>query len=203
MYIVPREDTYVFYDTNLPDQLVDEYNTIYLSYYGYESTYEDIMNREALRVTLLLLAFRLDPYMFHQSNVRNFYYNGSTTTLMAHWADSVLNYYVTIYTLPVLSHMQDLLSQKWIDREFRDNCTFVGQVKVNNATREIVGVQGYVGTAGRTCTIGITGANVNTPPAGATVETYGPDTTLWAPVSYTSPLEYVALKTPIPLLPEI
>jgi hypothetical protein len=49
----------------------DLYNTLYSSFYGYNSTLDQILDREAYRVVRDgLLGLRHDAHMFHQVRVR-------------------------------------------------------------------------------------------------------------------------------------
>eukprot|EP01111_Echinosteliopsis_oligospora_P008511 TRINITY_DN2423_c2_g1_i3.p1 TRINITY_DN2423_c2_g1~~TRINITY_DN2423_c2_g1_i3.p1 ORF type:complete len:898 (+),score=232.22 TRINITY_DN2423_c2_g1_i3:167-2860(+) len=173
MHILPREATYIYYDCSLPDELESEYNHLYRNYYGKDSTTSDIVYREGKRVALLLLAFRNDPYMFHQANLREFTNEaGETVTLLSSWIDSIISEYSKYYSLPLHGHNHDLLSQKYLNREARDACGFSATVSVNSATKQIVSVQG---TSEGECEIALTGVRASAQQNRLTEEIYGPD----------------------------
>jgi len=195
MYVIPREATNIYYDCQTPEQSVSEYNHLYFSYYGYNSTFDEIIAREVARVTLNLLAYRYDPYMFHQGNIHEFTYNGQTTSLLTYWLQNIVAGITAYYNLPIQSHNYDLLAQKWLDREARDNCGFSGTLQVVNGK-----ITSIAGTSTAACQIAISGAGLSVTPASSavTLETYGPDTTVWVNLAANGKFTQ-AIKTPITL----
>eukprot|EP01111_Echinosteliopsis_oligospora_P000404 TRINITY_DN1042_c0_g2_i1.p1 TRINITY_DN1042_c0_g2~~TRINITY_DN1042_c0_g2_i1.p1 ORF type:complete len:869 (+),score=262.17 TRINITY_DN1042_c0_g2_i1:138-2744(+) len=178
LYIMPREATYIYYDCSIPRELESEYNHLYTTYYGGPSTLDDIVTREGKRVTLLFLAFRIDPYMFHQANMREYLdpATGKNTSLLRHWIEAVVARFYMYYDLPIHAHTHDLLTQKWLNRESRDSCGFQSTLTVNTATWQATGISGS--STGQ-CSMAITGVQVSAAASKFTEEKYGPDTTTW------------------------
>lgn len=59
---MPRQGLDIDYDITLPEEFVDEYNTMY----NLHDTFEQIMQIQLLYGLELQLAFRHDPFMLHQ-----------------------------------------------------------------------------------------------------------------------------------------
>ncbi|MFN8487918.1 MAG: hypothetical protein U0350_10020 [Caldilineaceae bacterium] len=88
--IVPRHANNLFYDVSTPDEWVSKYNHIYRSYWGRDSSFAEILDREAEMILRYLLRWDIDPLMFHQPNLHA--YDGAHS-LFADLIDCVLDKY--------------------------------------------------------------------------------------------------------------
>lgn len=106
---VPRRPTNLFYNVTTPDQWVAEYNALYRSYWGRDLSYAEILDKESdVFIWRYLLRGEVDPWMFHQSNLRA--YDG-THSLLGDLLDETFKKYEALYTLPIQSPRLDELGQ--------------------------------------------------------------------------------------------
>jgi hypothetical protein len=113
--LLPRYPTAVFYNATTPAENTDEYNYIFHERFleaGQDPcaipgaicaprTYEQILAAEADTTLRHMLSYKAWPHFFHQSNLRN--YDGTGSTLLFDWLDSVFDRYETLMVLPVRS----------------------------------------------------------------------------------------------------
>jgi hypothetical protein len=88
--LIPRHANNLFYDVSTPEEWVSKYNHLYRTYWGYESSFAEILQREAEAIVRYLLTWDMDPIMFHQPNLRA--YDGKQS-LLANLLDRVLARY--------------------------------------------------------------------------------------------------------------
>jgi hypothetical protein len=98
--MIPRRPVNLFYNVTTPTEWTNEYNFIYRSYWGRDLTYSEILGKESDVLLQYLLRGEVDPWMFHQSNLRA--YDG-VRTLLGDLLDLTLQKYEAIYVLPVKS----------------------------------------------------------------------------------------------------
>lgn len=101
--VIPRHPTNLFYNLATPEQFVDEYNFYYgpggqWAYWPRNLTYSEIVGHESDNLLSYLLAWDIDPLMFHQPNLRA--YDGAHT-LLSDLLDATFAKYKAAYTLPV------------------------------------------------------------------------------------------------------
>jgi len=106
--MLPRYPNNLFYNVSAPDEWVAEYNCLYSGFWGRNLAYQDVLDKESQTLVTYLLKGDLDPWMFHQPNLRA--YDG-THTLLGDLLDLTLQKYAQYYTLPILSPTMDSLGQ--------------------------------------------------------------------------------------------
>jgi len=192
IYIIPRFATDIYYNVNVPPQLVSEYYSFYNLTLG-NSTFEQIIEREVTLYLYRTLSYRWDLTMFHQSNAVQFNpdsYTGlsfipslsivnGTTSLWQIWTASVLTALSQITTLPVLSMMENALGHYFIQREIRDACAPTGYQLVVDGN--VVAVS-YDSTCEAPVALSVSdfaSATFKNIPVSTRVDQYGPDATYW------------------------
>jgi flagellar hook capping protein FlgD len=98
--MIPRRPVNLFYNVTTPTEWTNEYNYLYHSYWGRDLTYDEILGKEADVLLQYLLRGEVDPWMFHQSNLRA--YDG-VHTLLGDLLDRTLQKYSGIFSLPIRS----------------------------------------------------------------------------------------------------
>jgi hypothetical protein len=106
--MLPRRPNNLFYNVSTPDGWVAEYNCIYSSFWGRNLTYQQILDIESQTLLTYLLKGDIDPWMFHQPNMRA--YDG-THTLLGNLLDLTLQKYAQYYNLPIMNYTMDSLGQ--------------------------------------------------------------------------------------------
>lgn len=101
--VIPRRPTNLFYNLSTPAELVDEYNHFYgpgglWAYWPRNLSYAEIIDQESANLLGYLLRWDLDPWMFHQANLRA--YDGSRS-LLGDLLDATFAKYRAVYNLPV------------------------------------------------------------------------------------------------------
>jgi len=129
------------------------------------------MNLERERVLPYLASYRHDPYMFHQANLNLFTNStGGTTTLITSWIDSVIDGYVTVMNLPLITLKEDDLFKTYLDRRARDFANVTAQMTVSQCKGTSIQL-----SSAAACNVGITG-----PKSGTKYTKYGPDNNVFA-----------------------
>ena len=148
--IIPRHPNNLFYDVSTPDQWVSQYNHIYHHYWKRDLTYGEILDVEATVLLRYVVAFDIDPLMFHQANLRA--YDG-THSLLSDLIDRVVRKYDLLFgDVPIVS-----LSMREIGQTMKDRAAYdAAEVEA----RLIVGT-GLMITADRDVTVPITGVRVD------------------------------------------
>ncbi|MCL6647486.1 MAG: hypothetical protein K6U89_04055 [Chloroflexi bacterium] len=178
LFMIPRRANNLFYNVTTPDEWVSEYNAYYRGFFGRDSSYAEILERESDVLLNYLLKGELYPWMFHQSNLRA--YDGSRT-LLTDLLDRTLAKYAGLLSLPVLSPPMEELGL----RAARRTSAARGGVSAT-----IVAGQQITLTASREATVPLTGV------PGGTV--YGGDSVRWVTVRPGSPVT-LSLTTPAAL----
>ena len=154
--MVPRRPTNLYFNVTNPNDWVAEYNCNYSSYWGHNLTYSQILDQESQMMLINILKGDIDPYMFHQENLRA--YDSKGDTLLSDLLNAVLQKYAKYYNLPLQSLMQNLLGQKVANRM---------QYNAAGVTASIVPGVSITLTAQKAATVPVTGLKAT----GA--ETYG------------------------------
>jgi hypothetical protein len=111
--MIPRRPTNLYYNVSTPQGWVAEYNCIYQDHWEGPLTYAQILDAESQTLLAYLLKGDIDPWMFHQSNLRA--YDG-THTLLGDLLDLTLQKYSTYYNLPIVNKTMDALGRTVADR---------------------------------------------------------------------------------------
>ena len=98
--MVPRRPTNLFYNASTRTQWRGQYNDLYRSHWGRDLSYAEILDKESDVLLQYLLRGEIDPWMFHQSNLRA--YDG-VHSLLGDLLDRTLDKYRAIFTLPIRS----------------------------------------------------------------------------------------------------
>lgn len=122
VFIIPRYPTNLYYNVSTPAEWVSEYNHFYgangivppppgqTSWFGGDSTYEEILERESDTLLRYMLKFNANSWMFHAANLRA--YQGTTNqSTLSDLLDRVVSKYRSMYMLPVLSPSQTEIGQ--------------------------------------------------------------------------------------------
>jgi peptidoglycan/xylan/chitin deacetylase (PgdA/CDA1 family) len=111
--MIPRRPTNLYYNVTTPTEWTNEYNSIYRSYWGRNLTYSEILDKESDVLLQYQLRGEIDPWMFHESNLRA--YDG-VHTLLTDLLDRLLQKYRRLVVLPVSSPTQVSLGQSMQNR---------------------------------------------------------------------------------------
>jgi hypothetical protein len=103
IYETPRHPTSIFYDVATRAAEVDEYNTIYRSYWGRDLTYDELINVEASFGLHYLLIGDIDPLMFHQPNLKSEIVDGTSHSLFGDWIEASATQFAALVKLPILT----------------------------------------------------------------------------------------------------
>lgn len=98
--MIPRRPVNLFYNVTTPSEWTNEYNFIYRSFWGRDLSYDEILDKESDVLLQYMLRGEIDPWMFHQSNLRA--YDG-VHTLLGDLLDRVLQKYSALFVLPLRS----------------------------------------------------------------------------------------------------
>lgn len=130
--ILPRFATEIYFNCSTPAQIESIYNNIYGGYYGAQSTFADILKREAARVVRdALLPLRKDPHMMHQANMAVDATTGMS--LITSWLKAVLTELHSMVSWPVTSLKLDDLYAAFKAREARDACKLSYKLEIDTA----------------------------------------------------------------------
>ena len=111
--MIPRFPTNLFYNVSTPVEWVDEYNHIYLSFWGRNLTYAEILDKESELMLSYLMNHDMRPLMFHQSNLRA--YDG-TRSLMGDLIDATITKYSALFNVPPQSRTQRQIGNLMTER---------------------------------------------------------------------------------------
>lgn len=113
IFMIPRRPNNLYYNVTTRTQWRNEYNSIYRTYWGRDLTIAEIIDKESDVLLQYLLRGEMDPWMFHQANLRA--YDG-VHTLLGDLLDAALAKYEAIFLLPVLSPTMRSLGQTMEER---------------------------------------------------------------------------------------
>src|SRR5262249_46400671 len=106
--MVPRRPNNLFYNVTTPSEWTREYNAIYHGFWGRDLTYQEILDKESDVLLQYMLRGEIDPWMFHQTNLRA--YDG-LHMLLGDLLDQALAKYTRILVLPVRSLTHSALGE--------------------------------------------------------------------------------------------
>ena len=108
--MIPRHPTNLFYNVSNQGDWTAEYNCMYASYWGHNLTYAQILDQESQMMLVNILKGDIDPYMFHEENMRS--YDSKGDTILGDLLNATLQKYKQYYNLPLQALMQEKLGQK-------------------------------------------------------------------------------------------
>jgi hypothetical protein len=106
IYQVPRHPTNIFYDVATRAAEVDEYNTIYRSYWGRDLSYREIIDVDTSFGLHYLLTGDIDPLMFHQPNLKSELVDGTNHSLFGDWVETSATRFAALMRFPILTLTQ-------------------------------------------------------------------------------------------------
>jgi hypothetical protein len=122
--IIPRYPTNLYYNVSTPAEWVSEYNYFFgaagvvpppppqTSWFGGDSTYEQILDRESEVLLRYMLKYNANSWMFHAANLRDYDDTGpNKKSLLSDLLDAVAAKYRAMYSLPVVSPSQSTIGQ--------------------------------------------------------------------------------------------
>ncbi|HEU4734641.1 MAG TPA: hypothetical protein VFT22_42410 [Kofleriaceae bacterium] len=157
VYQVPRHPTNIFYDVATRAAEVDEYNTIYRSYWGRDLGYSEIISVDTSFGLHYLLTGDIDPLMFHQTNLRSESIGGTIHTLAGDWIEASATQFTALSGFPILSLSQHGLAAAMQARAAFNACGAAATYVESGATHTlelrstgtcVVPVTGVSSTAG-------------------------------------------------------
>lgn len=110
---IPRRPTNLFYDVATPEQWVGAYNAAHRAHWGRDLDFSEILDRETDVLLGYLLRWEIDPWMFHQANLRA--YDGQNS-LLGQLLSRTLEKYRAITNVPIMSPTMDVLGERVLDR---------------------------------------------------------------------------------------
>ena len=113
IFMIPRHPNNLFYNVSTPSEWAAEYNFLYRTYWGRDLSYAEILDNQSEALLGYLLKGDMDPWMFHQSNLRA--YDG-VHTLLGDLLDATFAKYEALFNLPLLSPTMDVLGAKMANR---------------------------------------------------------------------------------------
>ncbi len=153
--MIPRHPNNLFFNVSQPSEWVAEYNCHYASHWGHNLSYQEILNQESQTLLTYLLKGDIDPWMFHQPNMRAY---SSGHTLLGDLLDLTFQKYSQYFNLPLINKTMNDLGVTVADRM---------QYNKAGVTASIVPGVSITLTARQACRVPVTGLNAS----GA--ETYG------------------------------
>ncbi|OUM62722.1 hypothetical protein PIROE2DRAFT_31611, partial [Piromyces sp. E2] len=181
--VIPRTPTEVYYFCSTKAENTWMYNQLYHEFFGKDSTFEEILQRESERTLLLMTKLRHEAHQFHQANLRYYPKEGKFgESLLEDWTRSVVNLYTKYVEWPLISIKIDKQAETFIERSKLEACGHETKLIIEN--NKVVGVS--VSASSGDCTVPITvpgSVNKSSLPTGATLEQIGKDPlTVWVPL---------------------
>jgi FlgD Ig-like domain len=198
--MVPRRPVNLFYNVSTPTEWTNEYNFLYHNFWGRDLSYAEIVDKESDVLLQYLLRGEIDPWMFHQSNLRAY---DAVHTLLGDLLDKTVTKYRALFNLPIRN--LDLVAMgQWTQNRMDYNaagvqCSFVpsqGTITFSASRPCVVAVTGLCSSSsenyGGQCISHIAVA------AGQTVTMNAGMQTAAAPLPDASPPVALALRQNVP-----
>lgn len=180
LFQIPRHPTNIFYSTSLDTEQVDLYNFLYRDWFGRDLSYQELLAEDTSVALSYLMTYDIDPLMFHQANLR--FWAGADAqrhSLYSDWVDMLLDRYLALVNLPVLSLSLPEIAAAMQQREAYDGCGATAVVVSDESGRHLE----LTTTAG--CVVPVTG--LAAADAG-TIQEYGGVTTTFVEAAACEPL---------------
>jgi hypothetical protein len=136
LYEVPRHPTSIFYDASTRAAEIDEYNTIYRSYWGRDLSYDEIIAADSQFGLHYLLTGDIDPLMFHQGNLQSELVDGTRHTLLGDWIETSTARFAALVKLPILTLAQRDIAHAMRARAALDACDATATYVEGGAAQE-------------------------------------------------------------------
>jgi hypothetical protein len=159
---VPRHPTGIFFSVSTEAEEVGLYNEMYRDDWGRDLTYAEILEADTEIALSYLLAYDVDPFMFHQSNLRFWSESGEWHSLFTDWIDRLVERFTALVDLPVIGLEMSDVASVMQQRDAFDRCAVTATLSADRTRLHIESVGG--------CVVPITG--LDAPDAGD-VEQYG------------------------------
>ncbi|OUM65893.1 hypothetical protein PIROE2DRAFT_7054 [Piromyces sp. E2] len=181
--VIPRTPTEIYYFCSTKEEDTWMYNQLYNSYYGRDSTFAELLERESERTLLLMTKLRHEAHQFHQANLRYYPKEGEFgESLLEDWTRSVVKLYTKYVDWPLISVKMDKQAETFIERAKLEACGHETKFMVEN--NKITGIS--VSASKGDCTVPVTvpgGVKKSSLPSDATLEQIGKDPlTVWIPL---------------------
>jgi peptidoglycan/xylan/chitin deacetylase (PgdA/CDA1 family) len=128
---IPRRPNGLDYNVSQPDEWIAEYNCLSRSDRGRGLTYAEMLDTESDVLLQYMLRGELDPWMFHQANLRA--YDGAHS-LLSDLLDRTLAKYNQLFTLPIASPTMDELGIQIANRMQYDDADVTASITHSNIT---------------------------------------------------------------------
>jgi len=127
---IPRRPNNLYFNVSTPQEWLAEDNCLYpAGAFGHVDTYDQLLERESDVLLTYLVKGDIDPWMFHQANLRA--YDG-TRSLLSDLLDRTLAKYGRSFTLPLLSPTMDDLAGRMARRMERNAAGVTAVLELNS-----------------------------------------------------------------------
>ena len=181
-YFVPREALDIDYCDTTPAMVVDEFNYLasLSAEFDYALTFEEIMSYQTVYAIQDKVAWRQDPFMFHQANAMTFSYDDPVAgithnvSLISLWAGRVVDELMSYFSLPITHPQMWKLIEIFQQRDAMDSCGITTTLGVDE-NKQVVSI---AITSTSSCQMSLSGILL---PSSTTVttETVGVENTSW------------------------
>jgi hypothetical protein len=152
---IPRHPVNLYFNVSTPEQWLAEDKCLYpVGAYGHIETYAQLLDRVSNQLLIYLLQSDIDPWMFHQPNLRA--YDG-THSVLGDLLDATIAKYNQISILPIQSPTQEQVGLQMAARMAYNasgvKAQLVGNNKINLTAQKdaTIPITGIVSTCGN-CT---------------------------------------------------
>ncbi|HEU5056516.1 MAG TPA: hypothetical protein VFU21_08315, partial [Kofleriaceae bacterium] len=159
---VPRHATGIFFSCSTEAEETGLYNQLYRDHYGRDLTYAEILEADTEIALSYLLAYDVDPFMFHQANLRFWSQDGRRRSLFTDWIDRLVERFTALVDLPVVGLEMSEVAAVMEERDAFDRCGLTATLSADRTRIHLASSAG--------CVVPITG--LDAPDAGE-VERYG------------------------------
>jgi hypothetical protein len=158
---VPRNPTNIFFNCSTPTEEVGLFNDLYRDHFGRDLTYQEVLDEDTALALSDLLAYNVDPLMFHQANLRSWTHDGAHS-LYTDWIDRLVDAFTALVRLPIIGLDMNGIARVMEERAAYDRCDVTATLSADRSRIHLESVEA--------CVVPITG--LDAPEAGE-VEVYG------------------------------
>eukprot|EP00127_Corallochytrium_limacisporum_P007446 Clim_evm49s251 gene=Clim_evmTU49s251 len=186
-YSLPRYATEIYFHSSTPEENMNYFNSR-----GRDWSFDQLLQFEADRAAPQILDLNIDPYMFHQINMRQYVHsNGTEGSLVSDWLEAVTEQITVNSAMPITSLRQDDIFQLLWAQDRSSRCDYSLKMIRHEASHRLLGVE-FDGDNG--CAV------IFTVPTTALKNSVMPDSgTLWPMAPYGNDMTYVVLSTGKPM----
>jgi hypothetical protein len=128
--MVPRRPTNLFFDVSTPQEWTAAYNGAYRASWGRDLGVDEILDRESDALLGYLLCGDIDPWMFHQANLR---LHDGAHALLTDLLDRALDKYARCASIPILSLPMEEIAARMRQRQARAQAGLVVRIEPGRA----------------------------------------------------------------------